>query len=285
MRNQQQDILKGIAIILVIVSHLFARFFSASFNLFIFYQAVPIFLLFIGFNGFNSLERNSNIKIYYQKALKRIFIPFLIFAFVAFVFDIIINKLPLLVSDLYPLVFVFINNLITGHYTLLAPGYYFMTLVFQLIILLPIIHYSYKRFPKSTLISFIIFNFLFEVYAITAGEYFINSWYNSAFRYLFLIGIGIWLAEDYKFNKRNLFIPITAVLSIVYLILFLIYGNSFFVLGGAYIFLAAAYPGLIVMLGLNFLPNKNNILAWFGRHCYIIFLIQMLLFGIWINLT
>ncbi len=291
MRNIPQDILKGLAIIFVIISHAFSSFFNPYFLGFIISQSIPVFILFMGFNGFNSLEKSEgkekckNIGRYYNRAYHRIFVPFFWLSLLAFIFYIIKFKIPIIFPNLLPLTKHFFYQLFTGHYTLASQGYYFVTLVFQFIIIFPLLYLAFKKHSKKAVYFLFLINLAFEIFARFGNQYFIDRWYISVFRFLFLIALGMWIAKDWRFNKRNKFLVSCSVISVIYLACYYIFGNFFFIQGGANNLFSASYTLLLVMLGLNYLPKENKnivvrILTWFGRNCFIIFLIQMLVFGL-----
>jgi hypothetical protein len=278
-RSVPIDMLKSLAIISVLLIHsgvVMGRFGSPYYI----DQAVPIFIIIAAYNGVNSYVRanaTTLVQCYYNipRRFNRVILPY--FAVL------IIEYLRILVANLlmgknysYPDVFLFI---LTGGY---GPGGFFIPVLLSLILILPILYLLYRKNLLLMLAVAFIVNITFEVYALKSGMP--NQIYRLMFfRYLFAIGLGIWLA--FGIDRRWLavggvisFIYITAVDYFDYIPL----GNPSWYSQNI---LSFVWPLVLVVIGLYVAPKRiNNIYVWFiseiGKASYHIFLTQMVYFWV-----
>ena len=276
-RFDQIDILKGLAIISVIVQHSLTGqqrdYIGGPFYI---YQAVPIFMILAGFNGIGSYERRNCRTLgeiynwgFISPKLSRLLVPYCLT---------FIIELGWLVGFLHMGARQIFNIFLTGGY---GPGSYFLPIMLQITVILPIIYFCAKRNVSATLtISFII-GICFEIYAYFPGMP--SSIYRLLFlRYLFAVTLGVWLAT--RKSQSNILLWIGSLLSVVY-IYSVHYASlippfqadwqsqntpSFF------------YPLLLVILALKFLPQTLQLrfqrVTVIGKASYHIFLTQMVYF-------
>jgi fucose 4-O-acetylase-like acetyltransferase len=325
---QQIDIIKGLAIILVIFGHTFLYLndtqnnislnsqgynkhievltistiiqnlnFTKIFTHWITYsalstqQVVPIFIAIMAFNFALSYKRKGFLKItdLYSKReflsrFRRFFVPFIIIYIVELVFGVIY----------YLFMHKNILFLNTAFLPIDGPGRYFVSIVFQFILLYPVIYLIYRKYPKLLIVTSFIIALLFEL--ITSNTpYFINNsviYLTSITRFLPLIVLSLWISDDYNlFSKRNSFIIILSILSIVYLIIINQFPSTVTICKINFVqmfesqnMFASFYEILLFMIGLKYIPVYKTMLfkifALFGKSSFHIFLVQIFYFGI-----
>lgn len=294
----QVDLLKGLAIIFVIVGHTISFTSIKSLNLisFIFiltiFQAVPIFFLLMGRNMASSFKKrgykNLNqifTKTYFKRRLRRIVYPLIIAFIISAVIGVFCQK------TLYFGLF----NLI-GQLPLFGPGNYFISIILEFIIIFPLIYVMFEHYPNLTLISCFLINLVFELiskqYILSPDGFYLYG--ASILRYLFLICLGLCLIK-FDFNKslfQNRLIILGFVLSMAYLFISFFLGgiSQYFIPTYQYTnVMASFYPLILVILCLRYFPSKSsaipiNLLALIGKASYHIFLVQIIFFGIGLSL-
>jgi peptidoglycan/LPS O-acetylase OafA/YrhL len=275
IRVFQIDIIKGLAIMSVIILHTVpTSFLLKSLSPIHIWQAVPIFMILAGYNGATSLSKkqNKNIKeLYNLKAIKnkivKIIRPFVyIYLLQLFIMVIFLDKSFNINTLLY--------SFIIGGW---GPGSYFIPVIIQTIITVPLIYFLLIRYNKYFLLLTLIISIILEVislYSLDEGTYRVLY-----FRYFFAVALGIWISkkENSKFNSTILFL---SLISLFYLI-----GVNYFELklimepvwGSQHLF-SYFWTLVIIISGVKYLPNKDNILAKLGQISFYIFLIQMFYF-------
>ena len=149
----QIDLIKGLAIISVIITHSLPAFMLIrGFTNFYVWEAVPIFIVLMGVNAGMSFKRRgfsafkiSVLKPYFISRFERIVFPFALFSFLlivagallfAFTGKNILYIGPTLITGVLP----------TGS----GPGNYFVTLLFQFILVFPLVYWCYRKNPTLT---------------------------------------------------------------------------------------------------------------------------------------
>lgn len=299
MKNKeynQINILKSIAIMFVLILHSISNQFERSiYTVFHIHQAIPIFMLLIGLNLSLSFRKKMNFKIYPKKYLiskfKRFVIPYLII----YLCVIIIVKI------LFPKLTFNINYFLFGFSYISGFGNYFILILFQSIIIFPVIYHYYKKNPKLTIIICLIINFFFQysLSFIVNNEIFylnilIGYYKRLVLHYIGYIVLGIWISDKYNNQKISVFLKenkklfLVFLISVIYLIFYYITGNKFSFQN--YFIISIGYTVLIVLFGLRFLPKeiKNDfqkLFNYIGKSSYHIYLVQMVFFTILIRLT
>ncbi len=273
----QIDVLKGLMILCVLIMH------SLPLNLIPYplywgfiIQAVPIFILIFGFNNASSLSRkkghNYIYNKYYFRKLKRFLIPF--------AFAVLISLIAGIAFRLKTGETILRLNryLVFGRLPLPGPGNYFVSLLFQFSITMPIIFWFYKKKTYFFLLVSLIICGLFELYRVKyplgMADYLLNF-----YRFLPAVIIGMILANKYiLIIRKSFFIYLGSATSLIYQ-LFLISQVKV-----SLYFLSFLYPAFLLLLALKHIPqNSNNVfyklLVSLGRSSYHIFLIQIIYFS------
>lgn len=279
-RNYNIDILKMIAIVSVILLHSLPRdllFLSGSpYHI---WQTVPIFMILAGYNSANSYNRRSydSLNQFYSfsfmyKKMKRVIYPFLL----VWLLQIVAQYLFSGGVSIYE---IFIS-LFSGGW---GPGSYFVPIIIQATLILPIIYLlCRKSLTDMTILLFVIsigLEFICLFIDITEGIYRL-----LVIRYLFALTLGVWLALNKSKIRFTLIIPL-AVLSLVY-----ITGVNYF----KWVFIMEDFwlsqhspsyfwPLILIIFGLTVYQVKEvnkigKFLVKIGQASYHIFLIQMVYF-------
>ena len=275
------DYLKGIAIIMVILTHVgFASDIVKTNFLFPYfiYMAVPIFMLITGFNYANSyIKRNCeefnqmyNLKLLITRFL-RLTIPFIIILLLEYTchFQSILRHS-------------FIINFLRGG---TGEGNYYFPVMLQLIFFFPILYYFFKRYGRKFLIFIFLISLLFEI--ICAITNLCNGIYRHiSIRYFFFVSLGSWLKLTPKISTGTLItsfaIGINAITLFMYNAEVVSYPFNHWrqtnLIFAFYIFPIFAY------IYYNFAYKEFNnifgkILQLSGKASWHIFLIQMFVFG------
>lgn len=299
--NLAIDILKGLAIISVILMHSWDRLFllrlGAPYHIL---QAVPIFIIIAAFNGVNSYIRADAVTLIqcYNNIIRRfnrLIWPYFIFLVTEYLFIVFINiinyryveilseitgvspdRISTYIHSVYgfPQVFSFV---VTGGY---GPGSFFIPVLMPLIFVLPMLYLLARRnLTLMVSVAFII-DLAFEIYAIESS---MPDWaYRLLFiRYLFAFALGIWLAlgVDRKWLAIGSIISVGYITAVNYL--------QYAPLGqpseGSQNALSFIWPLALVVIGLSFSPMIINnlgvrLISEIGRASYHIFLTQMVYF-------
>jgi hypothetical protein len=144
----QIDLVKGVAIVSVLFLHALPKQeLLQSYAVFHIWQAVPVFMVVMGLNlGFSGSGKLPELhtlynRVYFQKKAARIFLPFLlmfIFSLVIGLCWILFYKTDILTFNVYSFV---------GVLPVSGKGNYFITLLLESIFFLPVMGYTFKRWP------------------------------------------------------------------------------------------------------------------------------------------
>jgi hypothetical protein len=277
-RIESIDFLKGLAIIAVIILHSFTSY--GMFDIILF-QAVPVFLILLGINGAMSLDKHGFVIGDYMRTKLYRFILSLVPV------GIVVTSIALLYNltfwDKYggsPL------WVLLGQMPVTGPGNYFIALIIQSIVVIPILWWIAKKNPNVMIVgSFVIstgfelINFLYPVDA--------NLYQLSIFRWIFAIAIGVAVVNPIitKNLSINWVVGIYAS-SVITIFLWLSQTPYVYALQSVFTYLFAC--GIIiavVFIGVSWKPI--NVI---GKLSYHIFLVQMTFFilfnfGVIINLS
>jgi len=259
-RNTAVDAIKGVAIICVILVHtLPAQLLARHYRLYWIAQAVPVFIVLMGYVGATS--RVNPLKDYAWRRLLRLGPPLALTWLVSYGIYLARGGTGL-GTDVF-----------LGALPATGPGNYFIPVLVQFAIVLPLLRPVYRRSPLLLLIGAAVVNVAFEIVAKRYGLSDL-AYTNCVLRYLFGICLGMWMAADGRVWPL-LFI------SVPYLWLqsrgsriFLFYDHwqsqSLFAFG---------YTAAIVGLGLRVGGGSPRWLTHLGRASLHIFLVQILWFG------
>ncbi|MBZ9688903.1 acyltransferase family protein [Clostridium estertheticum] len=285
-RILQIDYLKGLAIIFVILIHTMTvkqlDFIGAPYYIL---QAVPVFLFLFGYNTTHSyvIRGMNNLKSCYERAyltkrIKKILVPYA-YIWILQLLVIIILKMPITKQDI-------IYNFIIGGW---GPGGYFIPIILQLILIIPLLYKAAQYNRYFMLISSFIINMGFELFSYYANIS--NSIYRVvAIRYLFIVALGVYLALYEIKNRKILFVG--ALFSLIYITSINYFGLNLPVFHAWKSQNAPSFvwPFVLVLVGLNKLPAYSRtfiglVLAKIGQRSYHIFLFQSVFFIFLPNVT
>lgn len=154
-----------------------------------------------------------------------------------------------------------------------GPGNYFITLLFEYVLILPILRWLYERDRLLGLLSTLAGSMAFELTAYVTG--FDSYLYSSCvLRYAFAIGLGMWIASGHTT------VPL-ALPSALYLGAFATGWTmpSVISLWQPQNFVGFGYASTLVEIGLKYLPGRKGMMSALGAASYHIFLVQILWFG------
>ncbi|MGV3587513.1 MAG: acyltransferase family protein [Adhaeribacter sp.] len=291
---QQIDVIKGFAIIAVIILHsVNEQVLLNTYSILHIWQAVPLFIIIMGLNAGMSIGNKQPqladlyTKTYFKKKFERIGIPFL----VIFVLSIVLGYVWYWFTGQYKIEFRASN--LMGVLPVAGPGNYFITLTFQSILLLPLFKYLFKWHPLTVLILLVVLEVIFLLISVNLHLFTRNNYlYSAAFpRYFSAIAFGLVLSKvvirPFRATKIIL-ITSAAFISCVYL-LEITYGY----LDIPQIkeewktqnVLTFSYAAFMTFLLFKALPNHSEnwflkFLAAMGKSSYHIFLVQIVYFGL-----
>lgn len=278
-RNRSVDIIKGLAIIFVIILH------SLSTNTllhigapFLVWQAVPIFMILAGYNGVNSYlnrEINDISSAYSKKLLTKRYIRLLKPFVLIWIFEVALNLIMHNSISIKGAIFSFI----TGGW---GPGSYFIPIMLQHVIVLPLLYLGAKKSVNGMLMVAFLLDMGLELVTYKLGLS--PALYRILYhRYLFAVALGVW-AVMYK-GKKSIILSIGSLISLVFIIA-VNYFNFQLPIEPSWMNESAPshfWALLIVILGLKFLPKVESTflekkIALLGKASYHIFLVQMVYF-------
>lgn len=278
--NKNIDVMKGIAIIFVILIHSFND--ETLHNIggpFYLLQAVPLFLIISGYNQAQSYNRHSieTLTAFYRPAflLKKLY-RLLPIALIIYVLQAVFGP------DEHSFFFYLIGR---GGY-----GGYYISIMIQAILVLPLLYVLAKKTtPLTMLLLSFTFNLLYEYfcYSMDIPGFLYRL---LLFRYLFALALGMWYYFDNQRSYANVLMKIGAVFSIGYLLVV----HYFKIPVPFYSFetswkgqhpLSFFYSLFLFYLGLKYLSSfKVNVikqgLVFLGKRSYAFFIVQMLYFWI-----
>lgn len=288
----QIDILKGLAIISVIALHSLSRpVLQQTFAVYHIWQAVPLFMVMMGLNlglGLKPLSLSRlYTKEYFRKKATRILIPFLLVFIVSILLGLLWKQLfdrDVLQFSVYTLV---------GILPVTGRGNYFITLLLQSILVLPLLGYCFSKRPVLTTIGLLILEVLFLLaskhYQLFDKKAYL---YSAALpRYFTALAYGLWLTKAIRQPLRwgVLFaFAMAGGIGAVYL-----YFGATDSLEIPQVYdswekqnvLSFGYAALLVLLGIYTFPKASEnpalkLLASLGQASYHIFLVQVVYFGL-----
>lgn len=199
MRFELIDFLKGIAMVSVIALHTFS--FTQTnlppWLLWLLSLSVPLFIVLMAFNFANSWEKNSKIKEYFQRRAKR-YLPVFAITWLASLFIGLVFSLPLQFGE----------RQLIGYFPLTGGGNYFIPMVFQFIIIFPLVYWLFKSFSRFSFIFFTATAVGFEAIAFfdLLPLASITFQYNLL-RFFFFLWLGFALSKQRWLKKRFVLQP------------------------------------------------------------------------------
>jgi peptidoglycan/LPS O-acetylase OafA/YrhL len=289
----QVDLLKGFAIISVILMHTYNRelllAIGAPFYLF---QAVPVFILLAAFNNAHSLSamKEKTLARCYDPAilfrrLKRLLIPYGIIWILQLiiVFWILAAMIDIPVQNPNHFFYTGIDtlfNFLTGSS---GPGNYFVPLIVQLIFLVPLLYWLALRSPDMMLAGAFVADLVLEYLAVISG---MPTWLYGTLvtPFLFMAALGVWLV--FRDRVVTPWILAGGLLSAAYIAAVSYFNFQFWFFRTDTSFhhvFAFFWTLLIVILGFQYLPSRPSgrivgMVSELGKASWHIFLVQMTYF-------
>ena len=279
-RNYLFDILKGLSIIFVCITH-FAWQQKERLNLLFPYwisMAVPIFMIITGFlsaASYNKIENINIKKIYNINNLKNKIIKYLIPFIIFYIFEIIIN---LIVGDGLSIISIIKGFFVGG---LKKYGTYYLPVLIQLTLIFPALFLLIKKYKYGLHICFII-NLLYEI--LKNILHMPGSVYRIvAFRYIFMISCGCYIyfnKEKLKDSKMKLLLSLIFGIFYIWLISYSGYKPMLLNKWKNTSMMTAFYIcPIFVLLIDKFKEKRLYILEKIGEKSYFIFLFQIIYYN------
>jgi hypothetical protein len=303
----QIDVLKAIMIFLVIFDHMVSWNIKRNIGVALWERiSIPVFLVILGFNMGNALrnQRNWNLrnlysKDYFKKKFVRYVVPFLILYTVSTFIGLFMYGFDFGLMYTYQYA---PDHGIINFFSLImpfwGPGNWFIPVLLQSVLVIPLLFWGLTKSPKITLIICFIIEFAMQVLLfLLIGD--ITTWEElhlysflseSILFYLSGVGLGLWFSMGYNLkDKRNRFMWILFPLSLLFIIAYQFFNfririDGTLLLRGDYHFLFIPYSAFIILLTLKYLPQNSNSkiskgISLIGKSTYHILLIQILGYG------
>lgn len=218
-RNHFLDVAKGIAIIMVIITHFSWEDEERLRYLFPFWvsMAVPIFLIITGYVSSASFEKkgvNSMMQAYDKSIILHKTMRYTIPFFFAYIIDVVLYS----INERFPSIKEIVVNFLRGGFG--GSGTYYYPILMQLIFLFPLIYFIINRYKNGLWICLAL-NVAYEVFA---RVYMLNGpcYRLLSFRYILLIAYGSYLYQKQgnhlgKINWLLFFAGITFIVATDYL--------------------------------------------------------------------
>jgi peptidoglycan/LPS O-acetylase OafA/YrhL len=304
----QIDALKAVMIFLVIFDHMVSWGVKSYIGVALWERiSIPVFLIIMGYNMGHSFKRREAYtlkqlysKDYFKRKILRYVVPFLVLYAFSTLYGLIWYRFD--ITAMYQQQYNpshGLMNLFIGILPFWGPGNWFIPVLLQSIIIIPLIYWGFKRKPVLTLIlCFLVeiamqLTVFFFIGNITSWQevHILNIFMSSTFFYLSAIALGMWFSSGHKLeSNRNLFMWLIYPISLAYIIAYQFFGFRYMIgnvplLRGDYHLLVFPYSAFLVLLALKFLPQRSNkkfleAIALIGKSTYHILLIQILGYGI-----
>ena len=265
--------------------------------------AIPVFLIVMGFNIGKSLDQKGDKTLknlyswgYFKNKFWRFLFPFLIYYMISLIIGFSIYGITF--SDLYHDNWI-LDHIFLGLSPFGGPGMWFIPIIFQAILVLPLLYKIFTWKPKLTLILCFVIEiimhlatFLYVGELTTYDDWMVEMYFRySIFLYLSAIGLGLWFSKEHNiFSKKNIFLWILLPISIFYLIQYQFFDYRIAIDGahlvrGDYNYLVFPYSAFIILLTIKIFPQSTEnrlakAVSWIGKSTFHIFLVQNLYFEI-----
>jgi len=309
----QVDFLKAMMIFLVIFDHIVFWDVKGNIGVTLWERiSIPVFLVLMGFNASKSFQRQGELSLkelyswsYFKKKIIRYIIPYLILYAVSTFIGLLIFNFD--ISAMYHFQY-YPNhgfmNLFIGILPFWGPGNWFIPVLFQAILILPLLYKLFKKSPIIALISCFVIEIIMQLMVFFfIGDLFsggvlsypklhvLNMFMYSALFYLSGIGLGIWFSFEHRLeHSRNFFMWLLYPISLAFIVTYQFFGYRIMIgniplLRGDYHFLIFPYSAFLVLIALKFLPRRANgriarAISLIGKSTYHILLTQILGYGI-----
>jgi hypothetical protein len=303
----QIDFLKAIMIFLVIFDHFVAWTIKSEIGVALWERiSIPVFLIVMGFNMGLSFKGKQDLSLkelyswsYFKKKIIRYIIPFLILYVVSTFIGLFMYGFDfeaMYYGQFYP--DHGIINFFIGIMPFWGPGNWFLPVIFQSILIMPLLYKGFTKKPAIMLVLTFIVEIAMQIIVfvligeITTWEevHLIHMFMNSILFFLSAVGLGMWFSFGHKLTiKRNWFMWIIFPISLVYLIAYQFFNfrlrlDGVPLLRGDYHFLVFPYSAMLVLLAIRYLPQKSDwriskSISLISKSTYHILLIQILGYG------
>jgi peptidoglycan/LPS O-acetylase OafA/YrhL len=290
-RVRQIDVLKGLAIIGVMVQHAFSSsFLQHSWEILYAGQAVPIFFVIMGLNAAQSMARRRVHFLadlydsdYVKGRLRRLVSPIGWIWPVALIVAVFVGAV-----HIGPLVLVGVLPIAS------APGNYFVTIMLEFAVLFPAVFWYFNRAPVATTLVVVAADVGFEllaphVHALGAAGPAHGYIYEAAIvKYGLAILAGVWLSRVELSERGFAVLTLLALGGVVYLVVLHQDPNGFTWLVSSFSrttnFISVFYAVWLTYVGIRLIPPKSprpvyRALEKLGRASYHVFLVQIVWFG------
>jgi len=308
----QIDFLKAAMIFLVIFDHFVSWNIKNNIGVALWERiSIPVFLVILGFNMGHSFKEKGYTTLkqlyswsYFKNKILRYIVPFLIlYAASTFIglFMYGFDFIAMYDTQYYPE-----HGIVNLFYLILpfwGPGNWFIPVLFQSILIMPLLYWAFTKKPIIALILTFVVELVMQIIAFfLAGEGF-ASWEeyyqflhvysllsNSILFYLSAVGLGMWFSQNHDLqHNRNFFMWILYPISLAFIVAYQFFGFQFVIDGtrflrGDYTFMVFPYSAFLVLLALKFLPKTSDLwisrkISLIGKSTYHILLTQILGYG------
>jgi len=304
----QIDFLKAVMIFLVIFDHFVSWNIKNDIGVALWERiSIPVFLVILGFNMGHSFRGQGDLTLkqlyswsYFKKKIIRYVVPFLIlYAASTFIglfmygFDFI---------AMYDNQYSPSHGVVNLFYLIMpfwGPGNWFIPVLLQSILVVPLLYWAFTKKPIVALILTFAVEIVMQVIVFFLfGEGF-TSWEqvhvyslfsNSILFYLSAVGLGMWFSQNHNLqHNRNFFMWFLYPISLVFIVSYQFFDFWFMIDGarflrGDYNFMVFPYSAFLVLLALKLLPktSKTKIsktISLIGKSTWHILLTQILGYG------
>jgi peptidoglycan/LPS O-acetylase OafA/YrhL len=303
----QIDVLKAVMIFLVIFDHFVDWDVKNEIGVALWERiSIPVFLVIMGFNMGRSFQNQGDLSLkelyswsYFKRKILRYIVPFLILYAVSTFIGLFMYGFDLsaMWNNQYSPDHGFIH-LFIGFLPFWGPGNWFLPVLFQSILIMPLLYKAFTKNRTFTLIlcfvveiimQLLVFAFIGDITSEVEFHYWL-LFLTSVLIYLPGIGLGMWFSFGYHLkSKRNIFMWILLPLSLVYIYyhqfrLFRFRIGDVLLLQGDYHLLIVPYSAFLFLLALKIFPQKSEngfsrAIALIGKSTYHILLIQIFGYG------
>ena len=304
----QIDVLKAIMIFLVIFDHVVDWSLKKRIGV-LFWEriSIPVFLVLLGFNWGLSFRRKNQTKLkemygkdYFKNKLLRFLFPFLILYAISTIVGLLLYNFNFgaMIDSQYseyesPI------HMIIMYLPFYGPGNWFIPVLFQAILVIPLIYRLFLKNPKMAVILCFLVEFIlhiFIIYTIAIDGTTIQEWHievffrDSIFFYLSAIGMGMWLSFNHKIDAdRNETFLFLLPVSLFYMIMYQFFRIGIPIVRGDYHYLTFLYAAVLFMFAMKYLPEKSDGIISKGiksisKATYHILLVQIFYYAIIIYL-
>ena len=285
-RNEKIDILKGICVLFVVITHFEWSGESRLHFLFPFWidQAVPIFMIISGYllaKTFEYRKISCLSEAYNRKYIVEKMVRFLLPFAIIFSIEIVIE---LKRKMLYRLCDGRIINGILSLFIVggVGPGAYYVPVMIQLVLIYPFIYFFVKKFDYLAVVRIFIFSLIWEYLKVACGmsDY---EYRLLVVRYLFAISVGCYFAIG-KTTPRRITALVAFGIGLIWLTIDQYYYHIPFFLNEGWSGTSCLAVLYIAPVVFSYLESKVKfvrlpILQKMGKASYHIFLFQKLFYS------